>query len=163
MTDRRYPYAPLARLLVDRVAVTTEQADGGLHGRSGTSSALQADLLGVWPEQVRRWRSTGLTRERAERLAEAAGYLPYEVWPELLDDTIVELEVECAAGDCIERFVPPPTGRGQKRQRYHSPQCQRRWNRRRKYQTDPVAAEIRRERNRRYRAEVKELQARRAS
>lgn len=159
MSDRRYPYDALDRLLTPRLACTTEQPDGGVHGRPGSSSALQAELLGVWPEQIRRWRQSGLTRTMAERLAEAAGYVPYEVWPELLDETIAAMERECAAEDCTSRFIPPAKAPNK---RFCSTTCKARTLRRRRYQTDLVFRDRTKASWRRYYSETRDWQVARS-
>lgn len=117
---RRYPWAPIETLIVGDYGDPTVVEIGG--------------RLGIDPRQVYRWRVSGVTSEQADRISVAMGLLPYEVWPEWLEDEIAEFERGCAAPDCPERFIPPLLALGQKLRRYCSRTCQVRTNRRRQRQ-----------------------------
>lgn len=90
--------------------------------------------LNISGQQLERYALHGMERNTAERLAERAGFIPYEVWPDLLLDLIAEQERECAADDCTERFIPGWRG-GQNRV-YCSPRCGARMHMRRYRQTE---------------------------
>lgn len=78
----------------------------------------------------------GLTFDQAERYAERAGLLPYEVWPEMVDE-LIDLESKvCAAPSCDNRFVPDNPRRIYCCQRCQQNVASARWKRRR-YQNDP--------------------------
>jgi predicted sulfurtransferase len=95
----------------------------------------------------------GLSEAKADRWAVRLGRLAYEVWPEMVDEAIAELEQECAAPDCTERFVAPPKAWNK---RYCSSRCCSRESMRAFRRTRKG-----REANRRYRREVMELRRRR--
>lgn len=75
MTDRRYPWAPLAAAM-------------------GLSEASAARALGVTGSTEQEYRRRGVTDRVAERLAGLAGLHPSEVWPELIDDRLADLEAD---------------------------------------------------------------------
>lgn len=106
MNSPRYPFDALAR----KMGVSPNQAGKQL-GLSG--STLQ--------DMQRR----GLSDDQCERWALRAGFHPFEVWPELIDDRIADAGRECAAPGCDEVFEP-----ANGKQRYCSTDCQRRtWQR----------------------------------
>lgn len=83
--DRRYPLAPL----VDALGITLGQVGG--QARKGDHDARDgyAELglqLGASRTTLRRWRTKGLTEDQADTLAIRCGWLPFEIWPEWLDD-----------------------------------------------------------------------------
>jgi hypothetical protein len=86
----------------------------------------------------------GLKFEQAERYAERAGLLPYEVWPEMVDELIGSLERECAAEGCCERFIPSNPRRIYCSHICRDRKAKARWAQRR-YQSDPEYAARRRE------------------
>lgn len=122
---KRYPLGPLEALirvhLGERLACVS---DGDV-----------ARVLGTSRRYLFRWRELGLVRDTAERIAEAAGFLPYEVWPELLQDTIADVERVCAADDCDNRFIPSYP-RGMKK-RYCCRNCNLRVSTRERYRANP--------------------------
>lgn len=133
----RYPFASLAAAMC-------------------TTEARAARELGLSGSTEQQYRRDGVSARVADRLAVKAGVHPYEVWPEMVDHVIAAMTVECEAGDCTNRFVPPVTASGQKRKRYCSRACQLRWNHKRRYQSDPAARERQKAAARRYKAEVRE-------
>jgi ribosomal protein S27AE len=90
--------------------------------------------LGIRGSTVVEYRDRGMSDYVAERLALKAGLHPYEVWPEMADARVQELERSCE--ECGASFVPTRAGH-----RYCSTRCgQRVWNRayqRRRYWSDP--------------------------
>ena len=56
-----------------------------------------AETLGVSRSTVQKWRSgqLGLSQKMAERCAATLGLLDHEVWPELLEDAIAEVQRAC--------------------------------------------------------------------
>lgn len=127
----------------------------------GVSWSQAAQQLGIGGPEYRRYRDEGMTRDTAERKALKAGFHPYEVWPDMADHDAEAVTVECAADDCPVRFIPPPTGPGQKRRLYHDRNCQTRWNAKVRYQTVPEVRERRKEAARRYKAEARAIVERR--
>jgi predicted sulfurtransferase len=93
VTARRWPLEPLAALM------------GGMGAmeRSGFDSG-----------ECYRAKRVGLSDLLADRWAVRCGVTPMEVWA----DWCEAMEVECAAADCTERFVP-----NRWNHRYHSPAC----------------------------------------
>lgn len=138
----RYSYDPVASFL------------GGTVG-------TQAELLGVAKRTVQRYANKGLTREQAEDVADRFGLHVYELWPDMREGDLERWAVDCEASDCPVRFVPPPTGRGQKRKRYCSRTCQVRTNRRR-LRENPVQRERDNEVARQYKAWLRERRKRAA-
>jgi hypothetical protein len=114
--DRRYPFDALERRISD------------------VNDDTLAALLGTQRRNLYRWRANGLTEQRAEILAIAAGVLPYEVWPELLDHAIADVERECAAPDCTNRFVCGPKAM---KKRYCTRTCNMRIVERERYRRNP--------------------------
>ena len=124
----RYPWDDLGRL----VAVQT--CDGEI---VGTYRKRVARHLLIDQRQLARVQESGLTRDMAIRLSEAAGFLPYEVWPEILYDVddgskLAAGEVVCESWGCENVFLPTPRG-GSRRwpQRFCSDRCRRRDKQRR--------------------------------
>lgn len=133
MSDRRYPFAPLETRARITVARRDDVPVAGV--------PRIAALLDVAPRQIHRWRQTGITIDQAEQLCGRLRCLPYELWPEMLDEAIAGLEhaeQECAAVDCTERFLPPARG-GSKRwpPRFCSDTCRSREKMRRQRGTPP--------------------------
>lgn len=125
------------------------------------SMSQAAQVLGIGGPEYRRYRDDGMSREVAERKALKAGFHPYELWPDMADHDADDVTVECAAGDCEIRFIPPPTGPGQKRRRFHDRNCQTRWNAKHRYQSVPEVRERRKRQAREYKAEIRELREKR--
>jgi lambda repressor-like predicted transcriptional regulator len=100
----------------------------------------------------------GVTALVADRLAIKAGLHPAEIWPSWWDDCALPVYSTCE--ECGGEFLPR-----QRTQRFCSRQCNTRHHGReggrRRYQSDPAAAERQRAKDRRYRAEQGEA-ARRA-
>lgn len=137
MTEaKRYPVEPLARLMrmTPRSAMSTFRL-----GRTGTD-----------------YIDRGVTAQVADRLAHLAGFIPYEVWPEMLDDAIADLERECEAPDCTVRSMPGP--RGGRLRRFCSPTCGSRV-RMRRYRATERGKQANRDYVRRYKAEVRARRA----
>lgn len=132
-----------------------------LAARMGMTEHAACITLGISGSTEQQYRGAGMSREVAERRALKAGFHPYEVWPSMLDDDIADQEQVCAAPDCPVRFVPPPTGLGQKRRHYCCRTCQQRTNARRSYQTNEATRRRRQEASRRYKHEIAELRSRR--
>lgn len=80
--------------------------------------------------EYQRRRTVGVTERTADRLAVAAGFHPWSVWPELAE----EASLECP--ECGGRFVPTRKGH-----RFCTPQCRLRLWKRNRYATDPAYAE----------------------
>lgn len=70
---RRYSYQPVADLL------------GGTNG-------TQAEILGTTRRTVIRWTQEGLSREKAEELADRLRSHVYELWPEMLEHDAEDAE-----------------------------------------------------------------------
>lgn len=60
--------------------------------------------LDVAHGSVHRWRERGMNATSAERVAEALGYLPFELWPEMLDAAVAAVQKECVR--CGRSFLP---------------------------------------------------------
>jgi hypothetical protein len=77
--QKRFPWAPLeawlARCEQEGVPVTTRK--------------MQAEWLGVPPRQISRWRHIGVDFWQADTLACRIGVVPYVIWPEWLEWSIV--------------------------------------------------------------------------
>lgn len=134
----RYPFEPLESFV-------------------GAPSVLTfAERLGIDPRQVYRWRERGVTAEQADALAVRAGAISYEIWPQILDDTVAALEQECAAAGCDARWLRAD-GRGGANRKFCSGRCCSRESMRAYRRTEKGRGA-----NRRYRREVAELQRKRA-
>lgn len=117
-TKRRYPWEPLQAKLDARLGII--QVAGQ---EINPNDVRRAGLLGVDKVQIGRWRKSGMMGVvHAVRSAEAAGFIPYEVWPEMLDEQIAELERRCARSDCTRMFIDI-RGLGSP-QRFCSERCQ---------------------------------------
>lgn len=119
--ERRYPIKPLERL------ITVRLRDRGLTAKQVTARAIAAECGEPDSNVVARARKIGLRRVAAERLAEAAGFLPYEIWPEILCDAIEEAEAASKACERCGLSFLPRNGE----HRFCSKVCQRRdyWRR----------------------------------
>lgn len=118
------------------------------------------ETLGVRGSDGQDYRRRGLTAHVAWRLAEKARIHPYEVWPELRDHELAEVERECANETCTNRFLPYRDG-----MHFHcSAQCRDAVSTRRylaQRRQDPEFRARERERIREYRAEVRAARERR--
>lgn len=123
--------------------------------------ACMARALNVSGTRLASFVEFGIDEKTADRLAARSGFVAWQVWPEMLDEAIDDLTVECEADGCPTTFVPPALKWGQKRRRYCSRNCQLRHNKRLRYQSRPEVAERQREAVRRYKAEVRAARARR--
>lgn len=98
-------------------------------------------------------RAHGVTEAIADRLAVAAGYHPFEVWPEMLEDAAAERRCDRCGGG----FVPV-----RRAQRWCSPRCRvfnaQAAHLRRRRRNDPAWAEQQRQRSRRYYRETADYQ-----
>lgn len=94
-------------------------------------------------------RTLGLTEAQADRWACKVGLVPWLIWPDWLDDALVE----CAEPSCDVRFVP-----SRKTNIYCSRACmcrtKNREAQRRRYQTDPAFREAKKAANRGYYVEA---------
>jgi len=82
--------------------------------------------LGLSGSTQKEYRTRGVTEKVADRLAVKAGLNPYEVWPQMADDLIASLEVECIRPDCTVRFVPTNPNHKACSERCRSRETQRR-------------------------------------
>lgn len=118
MTAPTYPFADLAAEL------------------GNPTPTVGAERIGVTVRTWHRLIDSDLDELRAERYAVAAGLIPFEVWPRMIDDQIAAASIECAASDCDTQFVPNRRG-----QKFCTRTCQHRTNARakyrRRYQDDP--------------------------
>lgn len=115
---------------------------------TGMTMSQLAQALGIGGPEYRRYRQDGMSRDVAERKALKAGFHPYEVWPEMVEDDLPM----CDAEDCDQRYVPRPN------QRFCSTRCARRVKQRRYRASHPEQQEKDRERARRYHAETPQYQ-----
>lgn len=99
----KYPFANLAAVMH-----LTENA-----------AAKQLRLSG---STLKEYRREGMSEKVAERLAVAAGFHPFVVWPEMTEVRCQSVEQECAAEGCDVRFVP---ARPQSHQKFCSLKCRR--------------------------------------
>jgi hypothetical protein len=67
-------------------------------GQPCTTRALQALKLGVPPRQISRWQKIGVDFWQADKLAVRLGVMPYVIWPEWLEWSILWV----AQGDAAE-------------------------------------------------------------
>lgn len=88
MAPKKYPIAPLLAAM---------KCGQGVAARRTKTSGRE------W----KRYLAEGVTERVADRLATRAGFVVYEIWPEILDDAIASMERECAADGCDETFLPP--------------------------------------------------------
>ena len=132
----RYPFDRL----LDAMRVTTRDA---------------CSLLRISGTAAGRYQRNGLTAAEADLFAVRAGFDPYLLWPELLDDAIADITRTCAAPDCGTSFVLVP--RGWKR-KYCSAQCRERTWKRERYATDPEFRERIKARRLAYYAECRDYE-----
>ena len=115
--------------------------------------------LGISGHSFRRYLEVGLTEDQADRLAVRCGLHPIEVWPDW--DTAVEYVPDAVCPECGEGF-----DRGRKDKVYCSMACKHRRKSRlrmRRRALDPSWQERENARKRRYKAEVREILARRSA
>ena len=125
------------------------------------SASEAAAVLGVNVRSIHRYKAEEfLSVDLADRLAVRAGFHPAEVWPSWWDDQAASVGMQCK--ECGESFI-----QGRSDQVYCSMACKhRRKSRlrmRRKWESDPAWMEKERERKRRYKAEIRQLAARRSA
>lgn len=119
-----------------------------LMDESPNQACLKLGLSGSTQQEYRR---IGVTERVADRLAVRAGFVTYEVWPEMVDDLIASVELVCGNETCGERFVPV-----RRDQVACSPLCARAVRiarRRARYHTDPSVRAERKANAARYYAE----------
>lgn len=123
----RYPWEPYELLLRARLGIS-EHATGNLVEQA--TSGEMGRFVGVTGDQIRRWRrGCGLDRYQADHLAVRLSLMPYEVWPEWLDDAIADYppprgpERKCRAEDCDVMFSRRPNHH---RQEFCTKGCQMR-------------------------------------
>lgn len=114
-----------------------------------------ARALGTSGATIARWATHGMSERTAERLAVEARLDPYLVWPEMLDVAIAEVERECAAEGCTNRFVPPLRVPGKK---FCHRNCKNRTLQRERYHSDADYRERKKTASRRYYSETREWQ-----
>lgn len=112
-----------------------------------------AARVGVTARTLHRWRLDGLSEENADRCSVALGLIAYELWPEMLDAAVAEVEATCRCG---ETFVVRRKGHV-----HCSERCRRQATRKReraaqreRYRTDPEVRARKIAQTRAYRAEV---------
>lgn len=113
----------------------------------GLSEAETARRIGLSGSTLKRAREVGFTETAADRYACRAGFVPWMVWPEWIDDVVADVSVECADEKCAVMFVPTNA-----RQRFCSQRCASRNRKRRQYQTDAEFREKERARQATYKA-----------
>lgn len=79
-----YPFAPLAELMK-------------------LSPSAAAIALNVGGSRFR-YLTYGMTEQQADRMAVRAGFHPFVVWPEMVDDVIEDVGRSCVI--CEQMFVP---------------------------------------------------------
>ena len=145
VADRRYQIQPLISAM-------------------GLSQDAAMRKLRISGNQYQQYRDLGMRRAVADRQAVKAGFHPYEVWPEMADHDIADIERVCAADGCDERFLPPQFGGNKKHPaRFCSERCRKREKMRRYRQRNPETRVKAAEYARQYRSEVAEAKARRAA
>lgn len=131
--SHQYPFAPL----VEAMGCSENQAIQRLRV-SGKSGQL--------------YRREGMSEKVADRMAIRAGLHPYEVWPDMAERVLADAEIACADPKCDQRFIPT-----RKSHRFCSTRCAHRTHsrerQRERYQTDPEFRELKKARDRVYRAE----------
>ena len=116
MSDKRYPIEPLFELLGQPVSMSLIRKHTPMGG----------------PEYAK-VRRQGLTRDQADRVAvNLCKRLPWEIWPEWIDDLIADESVACE--ECAGTFVPHVRS---PHQRFCSDRCRSRASKRRLYRDDP--------------------------
>jgi hypothetical protein len=101
----------------------------------------------------------GVSELKADRWSNRLGLVAYEVFPEILDAAVADIEQECAADGC-ERAFTVHQGRGGQNRRFCSDACRSREVMRQYRQTERGRMENR-QTVRRYKQEVQELAQRR--
>lgn len=131
MSGRRYPLEPL------RSAVGASSINAMLR-RLGVSGSTEQD-----------YRRNGVSEKVADRLAARSGLVAYEVWPEMVDRAIADVQLTCQHTKCGATFVPEHAG-----QLYCQPVCGGRERARRhaarRYRSDAIYAERKRAERREY-------------
>jgi len=106
--------------------------------------------LRISNDSYRRFAADGLTEVQADRYADRAGLMAYEVWPEMVDHLVADAQRTCASDGCDELFVPTRPW-----SKYCSRRCYRREVQRRQRRRPEVQAR-KRAHEARYRAETRE-------
>ena len=96
----------------------------------------------------RKARDEGLTADAADRWATRVGLHPFNVWPEMVEDSIEAAKVTCAAEDCDTRFLP-----SNGKHRFCSHRCSARESSRRRYRENAEVRERRKAWAKQWRAE----------
>lgn len=113
---------------------------------TGLSEAALGRRVGLSGSTLKQARLVGFTESAADRYACRAGFHPYEVWPDWLDDT------ESVCEDCGTQFVPSRRG-----VRFCSKACNQRAYKRRRYWEDPAVRAAANARAAAWRAQNREL------
>ena len=82
------------------------------------TAAAAARALGVQPRTVRDWKTRGVPADRADGVADVAGFHPFELWPELADVSTEAALRACEGPSCGEVVVLSDP-----RKRFCSPRC----------------------------------------
>jgi hypothetical protein len=162
--DRIYSFKPVEQLLIARLG---DQVLGG-QAIVKPGTPMFAEFLGEHRRQVARWRSSGVSRSLADRIADRLGLHVYEIWPEMRDDDIEDLEAKVRAAAAARKRRQYAHRRDEilKRNRRYRQEAARaiQVQRRRRYREN---AEIERARSRAYyeanRERMKEAARRRRS
>lgn len=134
----------MRRYALSELLAATGLTESGLTRRAGISGST-----------LKLARERGFTADAADRYSTRCGLHPSVVWPSWLEDQIAAHEVECAAPDCTERFIPH--GR---RTRFHSTRCRKRTTARERYAADPAYRERTKARVAAFSAETREVRLR---
>lgn len=135
MRRRRYPLAPFFEL-------------------TGWSMTRVTEIAAANAEELRRRRSEGVTERIADRLAVAAGFHAFVIWPEMADHVIADTQRECADEMCRAWFVPTNA-----KHRYCTDRCRSRASSRRRYRMSPDHAAKQRARAAAYRRDNARVKA----
>jgi endogenous inhibitor of DNA gyrase (YacG/DUF329 family) len=153
--DRHYSFKPVEQLLIARLG---DQVLGG-HAIVKPGTPMFAEFLGEHRRQVARWRSRGVSRDLADRIADRLELHVYEIWPQMRDHDIEDLTRTCDADDCAETFV---VLRPSAHRRFCSARCKARMEWRRRWASvDDEVKERKRAYVRAYKDEVREARLRR--
>lgn len=142
----RYPYAPLEAQVAARLADASLDVRAEQAGHD--NDVRQAEMLGTNRHQIARWRRYGVSALQADRLAQRIHLDPYQLWPEMLDAAIAEVERQCAAEACTNTFTLKARA---PHQRFCSSNCRAREGERARYRRSSRKKIA----NRRYKAEVR--------